>query len=217
MSMSPEYAETGIELSREWVELVSDWASADEALAIFQKLSQLYNEPGRSYHSLRHISELLSLLKKVPEPPKDLTALKLAIWFHDAIYNPKRNDNEENSAKLSKQVLTPMLYEGSSLPNMVYTLIMSTQKHKPVSHSYDCRLMIDLDLSILGSSKERYQEYTRQIREEYSQYPSYIYKIGRKQQLHRFLDSTWIYHTAYFRNKYDQVARENIRWELKNL
>ncbi len=218
MMFSPNsQAELSVAVQSRWTSLVCQWIKEEEAIYIFNQLQELYGQEDRHYHNLAHLYDMFALLDQQEVKPNDAKALELAIWFHDAIYQSKRNDNEERSAKLAKQVLSGFLPESSSLMNKVYTLIMSTQKHKPLGDADDCKLMIDLDLAVLGSPSERYQQYAKQIRAEYSQFPAFIYKMGRKQLLHRLLDRTWIYHTPHFRQQYDQKARANLKWELDAL
>jgi predicted metal-dependent HD superfamily phosphohydrolase len=64
------------------------------------ELARAYQAPDRHYHDLRHIEALLSLARNHRAALDDHEAVEAAIWFHDAVYDARRSDNEEESAKL---------------------------------------------------------------------------------------------------------------------
>lgn len=98
----------------------------------------------------------------------------------------------------------------------IYEQILATKSHKK-SDDEDTNFLLDADLSILGKSPQVYLEYTKQIRKEYSIYPDFLYKPGRKKVLQHFLALENIFKTEYFKNKYESQARENIEFELRSL
>lgn len=67
--------------------------------AVFARLTTAYSEPVRHYHTLAHITDSLyefDRLIGLAEAPHEI---EMAIWFHDAVYDPKAHDNEERSAE----------------------------------------------------------------------------------------------------------------------
>ena len=69
-------------------------------------LEAAYSEPHRHYHDRRHIQQCLALLDEVPElMESERRVLTWAIWWHDAIYDPRASDNEARSAELAKREL----------------------------------------------------------------------------------------------------------------
>lgn len=62
---------------------------------VFDGLMELYSEENRAYHNLLHIDRMLSWLDESGEASD---AVELAIWFHDAIYDPQGSQNEAKSA-----------------------------------------------------------------------------------------------------------------------
>jgi len=83
------------------VDLRSRWP-LDEAL--YQDLVARYREPHRRYHTLQHLEECFARfdeLRALAEHPRDV---ELAIWFHDAIYDTRRSDNEARSAAWGRSV-----------------------------------------------------------------------------------------------------------------
>ena len=88
---------------------------------------------------------------------------------------------------------------------------MTKHPSKPVTE--DEKALIDIDLSILGSSEELYDEYTKQIRKEYSFVTKGLYTKGRGALLKEFLSKEYIYETDYFKDLFEERARENIARE----
>ena len=77
--------------------------------------------------------------------------------------------------------------------------------------------MRDLDLSILGENPDKYKEYSKQIREQYSQYSDEEFGKARKELLLSFAQTPVIYNTEYFRRKYENQARVNLLNEISKL
>jgi len=182
---------------------------------IFSILSRLYSEEGRTYHNLLHVEDCLNELNEVRQLCADPNAVEMAIWFHDAIYNPRSKDNEEQSAKLAYEAARTMGL--SELFAQKTADLARTTKHKEVSSDPDAKLLTDIDLSILGKSAEEFDEYERNIRKEYNWVPDDQFRTGRTAILRSFLDRPNIYSTEYFRNKYEKQARENLARSLANL
>jgi predicted metal-dependent HD superfamily phosphohydrolase len=138
-----------------------------------------------------------------------------AVFYHDIIYKVSRNDNEEKSAELAKERLTQVAYPASSV-EMCMTMIRAT-KHHQRSDDPDVNLFTDADLCILGQEPKVYYQYALQIRKEYSIYPDFLYKPGRKKVLQHFLTMSRIFKSHYFFDKYEQQAKANLEEELKQL
>jgi predicted metal-dependent HD superfamily phosphohydrolase len=83
-------------------------------------------------------------------------------------------------------------------------------RHDATPTDSDEQLLVDIDLSILGANRERFAEYDRQVRAEYSWVPGFIYNMKRKGVLKAFLARPSIYNTSYFRERYEQQARINL-------
>ena len=192
-----------------WTRLWSAAGLAGDSVAWHERLTTLYSERQRHYHTLQHLSECLREFDSAKSEARDPIALELAIWFHDAIYNPRGSDNEERSADLARECLKGV----PDLAAAVGKLVLDTKTHIGSGHP-DSPLLIDIDLSILGQSRERFDEYERQIREEYSWVPGIIFKPKRASILRGFLDRLRIYNTETFFTKYERVARANIERSL---
>ena len=143
------------------------------------------------------------------------TAVEFALWFHDSVYDPRANDNEERSAALARQCLE----EGKvarGIPDATCQLIMATKAHDATLHK-DAGVVVDVDLAILGKPDDRFHEYELQIREEYSWVPDKTFAAGRIEVLHRFFTRPRIYHTDWFFDHYEGHARRNIARSLEKL
>jgi len=173
-----------------------------------------YNEPHRKYHNLNHIIYCLNLFEEVKELSLFPEDTKLAIWFHDLIYDTQRPyTNELESAGLAEDILRNLGYPKIRIKN-VYEMIRATS-HLSVNHTnLDTKILLDIDLSIFGDPD--YNAYEKAIREEYGFLTEEDYKVVRKDILESFLDER-IYLTDYFYDKFEALARKNLTQAIKNL
>lgn len=136
------------------------------------------------------------------------------MWFHDAVYDPTRTDNEERSALLAQTQLKGLELK-ASLRERVGELIRATQTHQPTDAT--AAWLLDADLAILGSEPQVYFAYARAIRLEYAWMPEERYREGRVRILTGFLERPQIYHTAPFRQRFEASARQNLTEEVLRL
>ncbi|HLY10874.1 MAG TPA: N-methyl-D-aspartate receptor NMDAR2C subunit [Planctomycetota bacterium] len=174
----------------------------------WETLAARYEEAHRAYHTLRHIEHCLEEFETVRGEARDPVAVELALWYHDAIYDTRRRDNEERSAGLAEQVAAEAGL-GSDLARRAGDLIRIST-HRKSSSDPDARLFADVDLSILGQPTEAFAEYERRVRQEYSWVPEGEFRAARARILEAFLDRFSIYATATFRDKYEKQARANV-------
>lgn len=197
-----------------WAGLWNRLSASGDPGPIYQDLVHRYSEPGRAYHNLGHIRHCLLELAVIPEP-EDIDAIEFALWFHDAIYDTKGNDNEEQSANLALDTAIranlPTAFAGN-----VVELILAT-KHAAAPTSPATQLIVDIDLAILGQSESVFEEYEREIRVEYAWVPEQDFRKGRSAILAMFLGRERIYSTALFHDRYEARARENIAQSLQRL
>ena len=147
---------------------------------LFTLLSKSYTESQRYYHTIQHIVECLELFDQVKKKLNDPSAVELAIWFHDVIYDPQASDNEEQSAELMKNTCVGIL--NTVQLDKVYDWIIATKKHQPAKDQ-DLNYLLDIDLAILGSGSERFTEYEQQIQQEYSWVEPELYQVKRAEVL----------------------------------
>ena len=180
----------------------------------YERLTQAYAEPQRHYHNQQHIAECLAEFDGARPHAHQPAAVELALWFHDAVYDPKAGDNEEQSAALAKNCVEAAGL--STLASTVSELVMATKTHSTEAGP-DAALVVDIDLSILGQSEARFAEYESQIRKEYGWVPQLIFNSKRKEILQRFLGREHIYTTEYFANRYEEAARRNLERSIGKL
>lgn len=191
--------------SRAWRGLQAD----GEGDAAQQLLLSKYAETIRQYHTQQHLAECLSLFAELMNQAEYPAEVEMALWFHDAIYELKRHDNEEQSAALARTVLTAAAVAPASIQR-IENLILAT-RHTALPVSRDEQLLVDIDLAILGADALRFAEYEKQIREEYSFVPKWIFNHKRRAILQTFLARERIYSTDVMFAKREAQARINLR------
>jgi predicted metal-dependent HD superfamily phosphohydrolase len=204
-------------LKTEWINLAASQTDCQELWAIFfESTASRYAEPHRAYHNLTHIKSLLEQAEALRDQIHDYTAVRLAIWFHDVIYDTRRSDNEERSAEFAATAMNSLsvLADTSAA---VQTMILATKGHSPMNAPDDLKLFLDLDLSILGAPEEIYQTYSAAIRQEYSWVPGFLYRRERRKILNAFLQRDQLYHTRVMAARFEAQARRNIANEINSL
>jgi predicted metal-dependent HD superfamily phosphohydrolase len=186
---------------------------ADDSDAIFHDLVARYAEPHRAYHNLEHIAECLSHLDTARQLAERPAEVELAIWFHDAVYDPRRSDNEELSARLAEQELLAS-GTGEAVVARIVAMILATT-HASAHSDGDTSLLVDIDLTILGATPERFSRYDMAIRREYKWVPEAVYKRERARVLAGFLVRPRIYRTVFFNQLLENQARANITAALQ--
>lgn len=200
----------------QFIQLAKNYSSADSLIeSAWKELEKNYSSEKRHYHNLSHLENLFAELKQIQAEISDWNAISFSVFYHDAIYDVKKNDNEEQSALLAEKRMREL-----NVPEQIISRckeqILATKSHA-VSPEHDTNLFTDADLSILGKSAASYEIYFRQIREEYSIYPDLLYKPGRKKVLNHFLEMKRIFKTDLFADRYEKQARENLKMELEML
>ena len=173
-----------------------------------------YSEPPRRYHAMAHIEDCLTQVRA----STDLTAdqrdlLETAIWFHDAIYDPTRNDNEAASAALAREHLSADGADPAFIAE-VERLILLTAGHSVSDGDALGARLVSIDLSILGAEPARYDAYADAIRFEYAHMPEPLYRAGRAAIMSRFLESPTLYADPVWAQRYEAQARANIAREI---
>ncbi|HKH20109.1 MAG TPA: hypothetical protein VKB53_04265 [Gammaproteobacteria bacterium] len=60
---------------------------------LLQDLIARCSEPHRKYHTMQHLNECFDKLQEIRAAAVHPDEIELALWFHDAIYDVKRQDN----------------------------------------------------------------------------------------------------------------------------
>ena len=199
-----------------------DWSAAwrDLALpvpspAVLDAALCAWAEPHRRYHTLQHLAECLALFERERALAERPGEVALALWFHDAVYDTSRHDNEAASAAWASRVLHGAGASGEVVER-VQSLILAT-RHDGVPATADARLLVDIDLAILGAAPERFDEYERQIRAEYAFVPEARFRAKRGEILRGFLGRPALYATAALAARLEAPARANLARAIASL
>lgn len=189
--------------------------SATNAKQHFNILAEKYAEPVRHYHTLAHIYACLQHFDSIVASISKPVEIELAIWFHDAIYNPTSQTNEEDSALFARQFLTSIDCRTETIEAVAQHIVAT--KHPAEPNSQDQAFLLDIDLAILGADSALYEKYEKWIRAEYQHVPIPLYRTGRKSLLHSFMAPSRIYRTDHFHALLEEQARANLAWAIQQL
>lgn len=198
-----------------WLNMWQRLGAKGDVHVALDELLRRYTEPQRAYHNLIHLRHCFVEWEQVRHLAINPEAIEMALWFHDAIYNQHAGDNEEQSAALAISVIKEAGLE-DVFAQLVSDLILAT-KHSSEPVELDARLLVDIDLAILGQSPEHFDEYERQIRCEYEWVSEEVFNAKRAEILQAFLNRPAIYSTSFFQHKYEQTARRNLERSLQRL
>lgn len=179
---------------------------------LWQEIATAHSERGRHYHTLDHLEHMVRVLQAHWSRLQDPDAIVFAIAYHDIVYRVTRADNEEKSAELMRERLTPLGVPASTV-DRAFAHILATKAHTATDDP-DTAYFTDADLSILGASPADHARYTKAIRREYRRYPDLLYKPGRRKVLQHFLNMPRIYRTEVFHAQLETAARRNLQAEL---
>jgi predicted metal-dependent HD superfamily phosphohydrolase len=180
------------------------------------RLAERYREPHRRYHDLRHLQEVLQTVDDLADAADDVEAVRWAAWFHDAIYDVHRDDNEERSAQLAEQDLTALGLD-RALVCEVSRLVRLTATHQPEDDDAIGAVLCDADLRILAADPWRHAEYVADVRAEYAHVPDPEFRAGRAAVLRGLLSSDRLFRTERAYARWEERARANLAAELRQL
>ncbi|WP_207494121.1 HD domain-containing protein [Aridibaculum aurantiacum] len=203
-------------IDQKWQQLTAFNPDTELKNTLLHEIKSAYTAPGRHFHNLDHIEQMLQLCDEHIAALQNPVVVGFAIVYHDIIYNTERRDNEEQSAEKARRHLKAINLKRSFISE-VEAFILATKDHvipEEVVNKNDLAFFLDFDLAVLGSSEFAYEQYRKDIRQEYLQYRTHVYKEGRKQAMLQLLKKDHLYYTNAFRELYEQQARENINNEL---
>lgn len=200
-----------------WLALLAPFA-VDQARAAagWAELTAAYRAPERHYHNLTHLAAVLGWVAALCEDDAAWPALTLAAWFHDAVYDPRAADNEEQSAAWAQRALSELGLP-ANLVSRVARLILATKTHDVPPGDPAAVILLDADLAILGAEPGAYARYAAAIHREYAWVPEAAYRAGRRAVLARFLARPYIYHTERMRAEREGLAKRNLQAEIDQL
>jgi predicted metal-dependent HD superfamily phosphohydrolase len=210
------------ELTKRWADTVlaaRSGGSGPSPDPYAANLLDRWAEPRRRYHTTDHLLAVLDhieVLEAHGERAADPAAVRLAAWFHDAVYLPDRSENEERSARLAERALAE-LGVGADRTAEVARLVRLTVTHDPADDDTDGAVLCDADLAILASPPDAYAAYTAAVREEYAFVPADAFRAGRAAVLRQLLDLPRLFRTPYGEHEWSRPARRNMGDELAAL
>ncbi|MBQ1089105.1 hypothetical protein [Streptomyces sp. B93] len=181
-----------------------------------ENLLARWSEPQRHYHTVAHLAAVLGHIDVLEEYAADPDVVRLAAWFHDAVYFPDRSENEERSARLAERAL-PEAGVSPEKTAEVARLVRLTVTHDPAADDADGQVLCDADLAILAAAPSAYAAYTAAVREEYGFVPNDAFREGRAAVLRQLLGLPRLFHTPYGAEHWEATARYNLTGELEML
>ncbi|MHC3469161.1 HD domain-containing protein [Streptomyces sp. 7R007] len=175
-----------------------------------------WREPQRRYHTVAHLTAVLDHIDVLEEHAHDPDVVRLAAWFHDAVYLPDRSENEERSARLAERAL-PEAGVPADRTAEVARLVRLTVTHAPAPDDANGAVLCDADLAILASPPSAYAAYTTAVREEYHFVPNDAFRAGRATILRQLLALPSLFHTPFGMREWEATARYNLTAELEML
>jgi predicted metal-dependent HD superfamily phosphohydrolase len=175
-----------------------------------------WQEPRRRYHTVGHLTAVLDHIDVLETYAHDPDVVRLAAWFHDAVYLADRSENEERSARLAERAL-PEAGVPAAKTAEVARLVRLTVGHDPADDDPDGQVLCDADLAILASPPSAYAAYTAAVREEYHFVPNDAFRTGRAAILRQLLDLPRLFRTPYGTSEWEATARYNLTAELEML
>ncbi|MEU6775568.1 hypothetical protein [Streptomyces sp. NPDC046759] len=179
-------------------------------------LLRRWQEPQRRYHTVEHLAAVLDRIDALETYADDPDVVRLAAWFHDAVYLPERSTNEERSARLAERAL-PEAGVAQDTTAEVARLVRLTVTHDPADDDRDGQVLCDADLAILAAAPSAYAAYTAEVREEYHFVPNDAFREGRSAVLRQLLELPRLFRTPYGREHWETTARYNLASELEML
>lgn len=201
-----------------WIDL----GAKGDPQAVHDSLHAAYSEPPRSYHTLTHVSWGLQRIDEIVRHENlderiNVNAVRWAMWFHDVsmTFGDGSDDDEERSARRAFQE-AKQAGLGTRFADTVLRLVLSTSPWAE-KLSLDESVLVDADLSMLGSSQNDFDVYEERVRREWAGYNDQAFAMGRTLVLRRLLKKRRIFTTDYGRDKWEARAQSNLRRSVEKL
>jgi predicted metal-dependent HD superfamily phosphohydrolase len=202
-------------LTSRWAETLRLVGSEGAKPEVFEEIFLRYSDSSRYYHITEHLRSGFEVLDRYLKS-RTSSEIELAFWYHDFEYNTQAIDNELRSASAASDRITKSLQLPLNFAIGVGKLILAT-KHSSEPSTSDAKVLVDMDLSILGEDPKVFDTYEENIRKEYSWVDDLTFKRGRQEVLQRFLKPI-IYYTPELRSSsYEFRAKSNLERSISRL
>ena len=192
-----------------WAELAGDSETSRTEWAF---LVAAWDEPHRRYHDHQHLAAVLGLVGQLADAADDPAAVRLAAWYHDVAYDPRRSDNEQVSAERARVGLNGLVADERI--DEVVRLVLLTISHAVEPGDTNGAVLCDADLAVLASPPEAYAAYASAVREEYGHVPDDAFTAGRIAVLEQLLALPELYRLPAVAAEWTPRARANMTAEL---
>ena len=203
-------------LAGAWLRLGRSVGARHDVAGAGAALLGRWAEPHRAYHDLAHLAEVLDRVDLLAGEADDADAVRLAAWFHDAVYDPTTTDNEDRSADIAATSLSQLALT-RPLVDEVARLVRLTATHEVDEGDGNAAVLCDADLAVLASNDLRYSSYIEGVRREYEHLDDVTFANGRSAVLRSLAARPALFHTTHGKEAWEAVARANIAAELARL
>ncbi|WP_434591321.1 HD domain-containing protein [Streptomyces sp. A5-4] len=205
------------DLLRRWAAAVpAGAAGAPDPRPYGENLLARWAEPQRKYHTTDHLIAVLDHIDVLAGHADEPDLVRLAAWFHDAVYRPDRSENEERSAVLAERALAELGLDEARTAE-VARLVRLTVTHAPEPGDTNGEALCDADLAILAAGPTPYAQYAAAVRREYGFVPDEAFRSGRAAVLRQLLELPTLFRTPHGRAEWQERARHNLATELELL
>ena len=200
------------DLAQAWQTVLLRHSTSPDVGAVGQQLLARWAGPRRRYHDIRHLRDVLGYVELLVGHADDADAVRLAAWYHDAVFEAGPDD-EELSARQAEADLTALGVPAGFVAK-VARLVRMTTDHNPAPGDRDAEVLVDADLASLAISWEEYRRNSADIRIEFAHVPDALFRSGRAAIVAALLAAPALYRTPTARARWEQAARVNLRAEL---
>lgn len=150
----------------------------------YNLILSMWNESHRSYHNQNHLLDLVNKINEIKSSisQKEYEKLLITALFHDIVYDPMRNDNEEKSAQFFIESVSDK--QNSDIQD-IKQMILDTKNHEPETKL--SKIFCSLDMSVVEGDFEELLDWEKGINQEYKAYGP-LYKEGRVKFLESLMD-----------------------------
>ena len=147
------------------------------ASGLYEGLLARYTEPHRHYHTVRHLEECFAERRPCGADAVGRPRSSSRCGFTTRSTTP-RGTTTSSAAPIghSRSRRGP----GSTGRRRARRGVIMATRHDAIPADADAAVLVDVDLSILGAPPRRFDEYEREVREEYARVPEVIFRRERR-------------------------------------
>jgi predicted metal-dependent HD superfamily phosphohydrolase len=187
------------------------------------ELVERWTGPGRTYHNLRHLTDVLARVDELAEETHEPDLVRLAAWYHGAVFDAahpaayanRGGEDEVASARLARDELTDLGVPAERV-DRVHRLVIALVRHTADPSDFDCADLCDADLAMLAAEPQRYKAYLHDVREEYADIPMPDYIRARQRIVRKLLNRPSLF-VSPLGAAWEEPARQNLGAELHKL